>query len=606
MASRQAERSNVISLNFPTNTIKSPGAGPPVAGLVGDVVPKGFPLLSLPRVSTETPILQDSLVTFSGSSGGIVPKGFPLLAPPWASKGAPILQNASAAVPVLQGIVDPKVNAKISPVVPEALLTAEVLATPLTQSADFNQPSQTVAIQPFVIGLFLQRPVLAAGRIEVVPVQQPGEPASRPSASVAQLVPEGKSVIETAVSAPVVLSTDQKAVFQRIALGPNPMVTVTAAQVQPTSAAPTQIIQVTGEPSRLPLPTPENTNLAPPQVVDTKVMGQQPTTVKAPIKSNTDGPVMDVKSVVPAGIRTQDTPQADLRPNPASTAAISTPISPTISGPAMTLQEVVKPIASAVQTQSLPPVANVDTKRPSYQEFTLTAEAVSRVATPSGTAVKIPVTDRLTQDHLPVERPVTIVDIFSKIGAMAELEKPVSGVSNSANSISEPLNVPDRAQPEVVSVLAPSPKIEAANALAASQEANVKAAPKPFAEALMAQVKSVEASQGRTTVNLIPRGLGNIEIEVVTAKDVTSKVVVRVENPAVLQALRDDRQLLAQAIGVTDSSIFDFQEHGARDQSESQHNHDGQSGDPFGEPTAPQSQRQNLDVVHEGQLDIMT
>lgn len=142
--------------------------------------------------------------------------------------------------------------------------------------------------------------------------------------------------------------------------------------------------------------------------------------------------------------------------------------------------------------------------------------------------------------------------------------------------------------------------------VAAPQEAAPKAPPKPFAEALISQVKSVEVSEGRTSVSLHPRGLGNIEIEVVTEKDTAAKVVVRVENPAVLQSLRDERDLLAQAIGVSDSSIFEFHDHQPNDPSGGQGDQSQSSGQSGETSVTAETTPQHTDVVGDGQLDILT
>ncbi|UWR17462.1 flagellar hook-length control protein FliK [Sulfitobacter sp. M368] len=142
--------------------------------------------------------------------------------------------------------------------------------------------------------------------------------------------------------------------------------------------------------------------------------------------------------------------------------------------------------------------------------------------------------------------------------------------------------------------------------LAAPQEAAPKAPPKPFAEALISQVKSVEVSEGRTSVSLHPRGLGNIEIEVVTEKDAASKVVVRVENPAVLQSLRDERDLLAQAIGLSDGSVLEFHDHQPNDPSGGQGGHSRSSGQSGETSLTADTAPQHTDVVGDGQLDILT
>ncbi len=66
----------------------------------------------------------------------------------------------------------------------------------------------------------------------------------------------------------------------------------------------------------------------------------------------------------------------------------------------------------------------------------------------------------------------------------------------------------------------------------------------------------------------MPRGLGKIEIEILGEKDNLMRVMVRVENTMVLQALRDDRQLLAQALGISDALNFDFEQSETHDHNE--------------------------------------
>ena len=78
-------------------------------------------------------------------------------------------------------------------------------------------------------------------------------------------------------------------------------------------------------------------------------------------------------------------------------------------------------------------------------------------------------------------------------------------------------------------------------------------------EAILAQIKSVSLEEGRTQIALKPAGLGQLEIVIQNTEDSASKVVVKVENPMVLSNLREDRHVLAQAIGVTDDSQLEFQ-----------------------------------------------
>jgi len=139
-----------------------------------------------------------------------------------------------------------------------------------------------------------------------------------------------------------------------------------------------------------------------------------------------------------------------------------------------------------------------------------------------------------------------------------------------------------------------------------TEEAASKAIPKPFADALISQIRSVDISQGRTVVNLHPRGLGMIEVEVIAEKELASKVVVRVENPVVLQALRDERQLLAQTIGVADSSVLEFQDSDTGAHSGGGQDQGTQTDDAVGSFGTDNLPRQHRDVVDHGQLDILT
>lgn len=213
----------------------------------------------------------------------------------------------------------------------------------------------------------------------------------------------------------------------------------------------------------------------------------------------------------------------------------------------------------------------------------------------------------LTQDKQTVVRPSAATEILTTASLLTGTGKPVSGVFTPEIGNTTPLDLTTPEQRSAsASVLATSDLNAESVKTSSMPEASTKTPAKPFTEALMAQVKSVDVTQGRTTVNLIPRGLGNIEIEVLSESDVASKIVVRVENPAVLQALRDDRQILAQAIGASDSDIFDFQEHSAGEQFNHEQNNSGQNGTGMTDAMVLQPQQQHLDVVQDGQLDILT
>jgi hypothetical protein len=82
-----------------------------------------------------------------------------------------------------------------------------------------------------------------------------------------------------------------------------------------------------------------------------------------------------------------------------------------------------------------------------------------------------------------------------------------------------------------------------------------------FAAALLGQVKAAEVREGTTRIELTPRGLGSIEVELKTNSDGSLAVVVRAENSHVLSSLREERDLLALAIGDTGTGALEFQEY---------------------------------------------
>ena len=123
---------------------------------------------------------------------------------------------------------------------------------------------------------------------------------------------------------------------------------------------------------------------------------------------------------------------------------------------------------------------------------------------------------------------------------------------------------------------------------------------------MVAQVKAIDIKEGRTSVSLHPRGLGQIEIDIVTDKDSSLRVVVRVENPMVLQTLRDERQMLATAMGLSDAGTFEFEQGFSGDSNQDKHGQSTQAqGDDVGF-AGPISDIRHEDVVDDDQLDILT
>jgi flagellar basal-body rod modification protein FlgD len=584
--------------------------------------------------------------------GGVLPEGFALLAGAKAPAEVPALPVDTATA---ETAVASSVSLEVSgaPAVPGAAAVA-TLETALSEDHSFGQSLQAAVTQPAVANdLLLQQQAFLTGRTQAEPVHQltmqtngpptittPMVSVVQPDASMAHAgdqgsqapfaqpvvggqlsgqqalkgdtpvqdlkaqagspapiaeapVPVGKSAATPILGAASVQPPNQQMVVeQQIGSVTTSPRNALANQVQGAAVASTQAEQHVVEPGKQSVPKPENSNQAPSVLNNREMVPSQFTTAKAIGDHDTAKPVTAVKPVELGASQTPIVPAASPTPNSANTNVTTTPFVDTTP-----LPDVARQAAMVPQTHGLPQVANVDRKLPSDQARIATVTAVTDTGKPANIMAEGSV-GPAEQGPRTTQQPAAMVDIFAKPAALAGLEKPVT-------SMGEPLDVLDRAQTAPVSVLATDNASAAAKTVLA-QDATPKIAPKPFTEALMAQVKSVEVREGQTTVNLVPRGLGSIEVEIISEKDVASRVVVRVENPAVLQSLRDDRNLLAQAIGVSDSSIFDFQEQSAGDQSDPQHNQNGQNGDPLGDTITTQTQRQHLDVVHEGQLDILT
>lgn len=149
-----------------------------------------------------------------------------------------------------------------------------------------------------------------------------------------------------------------------------------------------------------------------------------------------------------------------------------------------------------------------------------------------------------------------------------------------------------------------SPSASAQDAKAAEISASGK---HRFAEAITSQIKSVDVTQERTHIALNPRGLGNIDIEISQSADNTLKVTIRAENPVVLQALRDERNLLAQAIGFDSGASLEFHQQTQDEQARTANN--GGFDNPelhAGEATGELNSKETVEVIARNQLDITT
>lgn len=497
---------------------------------------------------------------------------------PQAPAGATVQRPADVPVPTVDGqSAEPRVLSASSGGAPLAVPAPAsggepVPDKPVLQKAAQNRPVPFIQPQPagLVAPVGLAQAVLADDGVQAVPVTDTGSPAAQP---VVRAVPRNTAGIGPAIPAEE----------QPQAPVAKPTVATVSDSVAVKTVDPAAVKTVDSVASRLVISgISEGGKSA--QAVKTEALD-----LTVPVKSQ---PV-EAKGVVANAV-----------------------VSAAPAGASAPLAEGAKLTEVTGQTQVAAPPVTTERKRPSDQTV-LASGSLQTAVVKAGNAptelgkVKTPVTESVESEPVArgsanPERPSQMVDIFAKTAAQFGIEKAVPGVAALPVGMGEPAGLPDRPVGDPVSVLAPDMTTTSAKTAAVQETATAKAPPKPFAEALMAQVKSVAVTDGRTTVNLAPRGLGNIEIDVTGDKDTTTKVVIRVENPAVLQVLRDDRQMLAQAIGVSDSSVFDFQQQSAGDQSGSNREQNGQTGGLFGDTMTPDVVRQHRDVVQGDQLDILT
>ncbi|PCH94798.1 MAG: hypothetical protein COB84_07085 [Rhodobacteraceae bacterium] len=87
---------------------------------------------------------------------------------------------------------------------------------------------------------------------------------------------------------------------------------------------------------------------------------------------------------------------------------------------------------------------------------------------------------------------------------------------------------------------------------------------KSFSQNVASQLQGKLSSEGITRIELAPRGLGNILIELQTKETGEIQIIVKAENPAVLHALRTDRDALLSAlpnnISAQDGIDLEFEE----------------------------------------------
>lgn len=124
-------------------------------------------------------------------------------------------------------------------------------------------------------------------------------------------------------------------------------------------------------------------------------------------------------------------------------------------------------------------------------------------------------------------------------------------------------------------------EVRASNPVDAPARAQASADPSAsfmFARNVAAQIRGKVFEEGKTRVELSPRGLGDVEVEVARDDSGKLRVVLRIENPAVLTAFRQDREALLSVLReggfeIDDSELAfeQFDGHGFRQQSQESH-----------------------------------
>ena len=465
------------------------------------------------------------------------------------------------------------------------------LMSPVTTVFASDQTSQSVAERQIASSPVPEQQVVNIPRASA---QQPKVQAETSSAIVAPQL--GATVRSDRTIVPAIStaqSADEVAADWKTALVKIQPVKVPGTPIQTTPIAPVHaekdIVQLG---SHVP-PLPQSSNSGSQKLSAIEVVAQQFVPVKVASISETQKPVAPEELGLVQLLKVQPA-----NPDVHQSSAANTDDGVKPIRDEGHLPETARKTLVASQTQSAPQLGTADKKQVGYHAPVVVTDALR----PEGDIVQESSVEASKQEG---QRPMAIVEVSARFAVLSEQGKTVFGTISLAKGASEQLDFAERGVVGTASVLAPNSTAELSRAISA-QDLSPKAAPKPFTDAIITQIRSVELSKGHTTITLAPAGLGSIEIEIVSEKDVASRVVVRVENPAVLQALREDRQLLAQAIGVSDSNIFDFQEHDAQNQSGSRHNKNDQSAGALSDSPAAQMKPQHLDVVHEGRLDILT
>lgn len=133
--------------------------------------------------------------------------------------------------------------------------------------------------------------------------------------------------------------------------------------------------------------------------------------------------------------------------------------------------------------------------------------------------------------------------------------------------------------------------------------------PSKFATVIADQLRQAQVQDGVTKIELSPRGLGTIEIEVMTDADGLTSVLIKADSPAVLNALRELRDSVAPLINMDSGGTLSFEERSPDNGTGSDQDQNGFSNaesDVSDVDQALTTAQRAADILDGRQLDITT
>lgn len=254
-----------------------------------------------------------------------------------------------------------------------------------------------------------------------------------------------------------------------------------------------------------------------------------------------------LRSALPAAPQAGATPSAAVQQAAAPATLAETPAAAPVAVSAGTAETPAAPLMAAT------PEAAAEVPNPAGAAAALQSSA--KGAVPTAAAAGQPDAAAAAEPASPA--PLAAEPRVSPQGEEQPLaaarETPKAALSNVTFTSEAPK--PAGQAPAVVQAVAPSAppaaSADAASALsaeapaAATSRASADLAPAfSFARNIAAQVRGTVFEEGKTRVELTPRGLGDIEVEVARDDSGKLRVVLRAENAAVLTAFRNDRDMI--------------------------------------------------------------